>query len=198
MNNVRQRIKRLIKNVILLLTMPLYALYWVCSYAERSDSVFSGFSQFLSLIPGKLGIYIRSAFYRLACNETSDEISIGFMTLLSHRETTIREGVYIGPQCNIGKCKIAKHTLIGSGVHILSGKHQHNYDNIDAPIQDQGGTFEKIAIGSDCWIGNNSTVMASLPDQSVVASGSVYISELETPGLVIGGNPARAIKQRPS
>src|SRR5690554_2158755 len=158
----RSAIKRTIKNLFLVLIFPLFVLYWLLSRGGRSDGAFQSFSQFLSLFPGKTGVYLRAAFYRLACPGTSDDISIGFLTVFSHRDTTIHRGVYIGPQCNIGKCTIGENTLLGSGVHILSGNKQHGYKNPDIPIRDQDGTFEKIEISKDSWIGNSSIVLTSL------------------------------------
>jgi virginiamycin A acetyltransferase len=192
----RKILKRTVKNIFLLLMLPEYLLYeLLCVFANR-DSTFQSFSQALSLIPGKLGIYARAAFYRLACTDTSDEVSIGFLSVLSHCNTTISHGVYIGPQCNVGKCTIGANTLLGSGVHILSGKNQHNFSKHDKPIQEQGGSFEKITIGEDCWVGNGAIVMANLPDHSIVAAGGVYVTEIQEPWTIVGGNPASIIKSR--
>lgn len=194
---LRRTLKRSVKNLFLLAVLPLYFLYLLISAGGKKDSAFQSFSQGLSLIPGKFGIYIRAAFYRLACPGTSDEISVGFLTVLSHRDTTIERGVYIGPQCNIGKCTIGEKSLLGSGVHVLSGSRQHNFSDPDLPMQDQGGTFEKISIGPDCWLGNQALVMASVPNGCIIAAGSVYVKESHESGSIFSGNPARIIKKRP-
>lgn len=193
---MRQAIKKTTKTIFLVVTYPIYLGYLLLSMSSSSDRVFPSFSQTLSLIPGKIGIYFRAAFYRLACTDTSDDILIGFLTVFSHRDTTIHEGVYIGPQCNIGKCTIGKNTLLGSGVHILSGKKQHNFNSNSLPIKEQGGQFEKIDIGADCWIGNASVVMCNIADHSIVAAGAVVTKSVEREGTVVGGNPAIAISQR--
>lgn len=188
-------IKRTIKTVFLILAAPLYLLFLGLAAITQEDSTFQGFSQTLSLIPGKIGTYLRAAFYRLACPDTSDDISVGFLTLLSHRDTTIKRGVYIGPQCNIGKCTIGENTLIGSGVHILSGSRQHTFDDTDRPIQEQGGHFEKIGIGADCWLGNGAIALAPVGNQAIVAAGTV-VSKPVRDGEVVAGNPARLIRNR--
>jgi virginiamycin A acetyltransferase len=192
---LRLTIKRAVKTIFLFLILPVYALYRVLSLTGNKDGVFMSFSQALSLIPGRIGIYMRAAFYRLACNNTSDEISVGFLTILSHRDTTVTKGVYIGPQCNIGMCSIGANTLIGSGVHILSGSQQHEFQDIQKPIQEQGGVFEKIRIGADCWLGNTSLVMADLEDHSILASGSV-LTKPSAKGDIMVGNPAKCINNR--
>ncbi|WP_328184807.1 acyltransferase [Marinobacter sp. OP 3.4] len=191
----RQVIKRTIKTVFLILAAPLYLLFLGLAAITQEDSTFQGFSQALSLIPGKIGTYLRAAFYRLACPDTSDDISVGFLTLLSHRDTTIKRGVYIGPQCNIGKCTIGENTLIGSGVHILSGNKQHNFQDATKPIKQQGGIFKKITVETDCWIGNNSVITCSVPEKVIVASASVLTTS-PSKGDIVAGNPAYTIKNR--
>ena len=188
-------LKRFLKLTFLALAFPLYLLFLLFAQLGNIDSVFMSFSQGLSLIPGKFGTYLRAAFYHLACPATSDEISVGFLTILSHRNTSIAKGVYIGPQCNIGMCSIGENTLIGSGVHILSGSRQHEFTDINKPIQEQGGTFEKVRIGADCWLGNTSLVMASLEDQSILAAGSV-LTKSSAKGDILVGNPAKCINNR--
>lgn len=106
---MKQRLKQTVRGLCLLLMLPLYLLHRaLAALSGQRDASFQGFSQLVSLIPGKTGVYLRAAFYRLACSGTSDEISIGFLTVLSHWDTTIGRGVYIGPQCNIGKCAIGR------------------------------------------------------------------------------------------
>lgn len=193
--NTRTRIKHAVKYLFLLLALPLFALYRLFSLAGSRDSVFQSFSQFLSLVPGKVGVYLRGAFYRLACTDTSDDTCIGFLVLFSHQDTTLGKGVYIGPGCNVGKCSIGANTLLGSGVHVLSGNRQHHFTNPELPIKEQGGHFEKISIGSDCWLGNNAVIMVSLADKTLVAAGSVVTRPAE-PGAILAGNPARVIGNR--
>lgn len=193
---MRYTLKRTVKTAFLLLTLPVYALYLALSTLGNPDGTFQTFSQALSLIPGKIGVYFRAAFYRLACADTSDEIAIGFLTIFSHPDTSIHKGVYIGPQCNIGKCTIDENTLLGSGVHILSGKNQHHFSDSTLPIKEQGGVFEKIKIGADCWVGNNAVVMCGIADHSIVAAGAIVTKDLTEEGTVVGGNPATIISQR--
>lgn len=193
---MRQTLKRAIKNIFLLLALPLYGLCVALSLLGNSNGTFQTFSQVLSLIPGKIGIYLRAAFYRLACPDTSDDILIGFLTVFSHRDTSIHKGVYIGPQCNIGKCSIGEHTLLGSGVHILSGNQQHKFSDPEMPIQYQGGKYTKVKIGEDCWIGNSAVVMADIRDKSILAAGSVLVRPIEESGAIWGGNPAAKVSSR--
>ena len=193
---MKTQLKRCFQMVALLAVAPLFALYQVLGWIFNPDSTFQSFSQVLSLLPGKTGKYLRAAFYRLACPGTSQDISIGFLTILSHRDTTIEQGVYIGPQCNIGKCHIGANTLIGSGVHILSGKHQHEFKDPTRPIQEQGGRFEKIQVGTDCWLGNQAVIMANIGDHSIIAAGSI-VTQPTASSIIVAGNPAKIVSSRP-
>ena len=193
---MRYTLKRAIKNIFLFLTLPLYALYLLLSLLGNPDGTFQAFSQALSLLPGKIGIYFRAAFYRLACSDASDEIVVGFLTVFSHKDTSIHKGVYIGPQCNIGKCTIGENTLVGSGVHILSGSRQHNFTRTDQPIQEQAGSFNKINIGSDCWLGNSSVVLSDIANHCVIAAGSICVKPIQESGSIVAGNPAKFIRSR--
>ncbi|EAQ98941.1 acyltransferase [Congregibacter litoralis] len=159
------------------------------------DGAFAACSQFLSLFPGKTGSYLRVAFYRMAMRSCAEDTYIGFGTLFSQRDTVIGSGVYIGPQCNIGSCHIGKDTLIASGVHIMSGTGQHRFDDLETPIRDQGGQFDMISIGEDCWIGNAALVMADVGDGSVIGAGSVVTKDVD-PMSIAAGHPARVLRSR--
>jgi len=186
--------KYTLKFLFILLSLPFYILF-ITTPAGHQKSIFSAISQLLSLIPGKTGSYYRKAFYHLSMKKCHFNGVISFGTLFSNPDTEIDKNVYIGPQCNIGKSVIGKNTLIASGVHILSGKNQHNFDDINTPIQQQGGHYEKITIGEDCWIGNTAVIMANIGDKVIVAAGSVIVKDV--PSLaIVAGNPAKVIKMR--
>lgn len=191
---MKKVIKYIISSLFVLLVLPLYILF-LLGRPIFKDSFFASFSQFLSLFPGKTGSYLRVAFYRNAMTSCHTNVVISFASLFSQQDIEIEEGVYIGPQCNIGCCKIGRNSLIASGVHIMSGKNQHNFDDLSIPIQQQGGYIEKISIGEDCWVGNGSLIMANIGKQCVVGAGSVVVSDVPDFSIVVG-NPAKLVKKR--
>lgn len=188
-------IKSLVNAVVTIAISPLIVLYFLVALIVNKDQAFASFSQFLSLFPGISGSYIRKNFFRVCMGSCSTDTVIGFASLFSQQNTHIETGVYIGPQCNIGLCHIGKDSLIGSGVHILSGKGQHDFSRSDIPVREQGGHFEKITIGEDCWIGNNTVVMANIGKKSVIGAGSVVIHDIPDYSIA-AGNPAKIIKTR--
>jgi virginiamycin A acetyltransferase len=191
---MKSDLKKAIHILSTLLVSPLIIAHILLRKFVQSG-IFLLSTQLLSLIPGKLGSYLRIAFNRVAMTHCDTECTIGFATLFSQIDTEIHQGVYIGPQCNIGMCSIGKDTLIASGVHIMSGNKQHEFDDLDTPVQQQGGSFEKISIGEDCWIGNGSLIMANIGNKCIIGAGSVVINDLPDYSIAVG-NPARIIKSR--
>ena len=187
--------KKMLDFCALVIVSPFVALHYGNLWLFSNDSFFVTSAQFLSLIPGKLGGFLRKNFFRVTMTHCSQNCLIGFGTLFSQCDTEICDGVYIGPQCNIGKCRIEKNCLLGSGVHILSGKGQHNFDDLETPIQEQGGSFEQITIGEDTWIGNGAIIMANVGKKCVIGAGSVVIKDIPDYAIV-GGNPAKVLKSR--
>lgn len=53
----------------------------------------------------------------------------------------------------------------------------------------------KITVGNKCFIGYGSIILygVSIPDNVIVAAGSVVTRSVEQSGVVIGGNPAKVI-----
>lgn len=192
---MKARIKSLFFAIAALLMLPVTVCYFVLSMLVSKDDLIASFSQWLSLLPGKWGSYLRTGFYRFALTSCSPDAIISFATLFSQCDTIIESGCYVGPQCNIGKCRIGRNSLLGSGVHIMSGKGQHNFSLSDVPIKDQGGVFMQISIGENCWVGNGALIMANLGEGSIVAAGSVVINDVPA-NAIVAGNPAKIIKYR--
>lgn len=177
------------------MVMPLYWFLLLVGLIMKSDQPFQGCSQFLSLFPGVPGNYLRQQFYCLTLSECHDDCCIEFGTIFSQRGIELGRRVYIGANCCIGLCRIEDDVMLGSNVDVLSGKGQHNFDRLDIPMQQQGGSFEKIVIGEDSWLGNSSVVMANVGRKSIVAAGSVVVKDI-SPFSIVGGNPAKVLKSR--
>lgn len=192
---MKRLIKTLFRLTFSLLCLPLYLFFRLLILVGSKDSVLSSFSQFLSLFPGKFGVYLRSAFYHFSLTHCDHNVVVSFGVLLSQQDTELYSGSYIGPQANIGRCKIEKNCLLGSGVHIMSGKGQHNFDDLDTPLKEQGGSFTKIVIGEDSWVGNGSLIMANIGKKCIVGAGAVVITDIPDYSIV-AGNPAKIIKSR--
>jgi acetyltransferase-like isoleucine patch superfamily enzyme len=101
-------------------------------------------------------------------------------------------GVLVGTP---GGVTIGDRTLIGFGAKIISGNHRMPEGR--ARIHRAGYVREPIVIGQDVWIGANAVVLPGIAigDGAVVAAGSIVTKDV-APYTIVGGNPARVIKER--
>ncbi len=159
----------------------------------RVETMFTLWAQWCALMPGLVGDYLRIAYYRLTLEECALESRIQFGSFFVHPQVTMGRDVYVGCYCVLGRTSIGERTEISSAVHILSGRHQHQRDSDGRLRSADLSRFEKIKIGSDCWIGAGAIVMADIGDRSTIGAGSVVTRPIP-PGSVAVGSPARVIK----
>ena len=181
--------------VAIVATLPLWALARLEAMWTAGEGLFNACSEVLSLVPGRPGIFVRRGFYRMTLAACARDASIGFGTTIAHRQVQVGAGVYIGNRCTIGRVVIGNDVTIGSNVDILSGRHQHHFDRLDAPIQSQGGEYQQIRIGRNSWIGDSAVLMADIGDDCVIGAGSVVVKEIPS-WAVAAGNPAVVKKWR--
>ena len=110
-------------------------------------------------------------------------------------------GVFIGPRTFIGLSNVLIGPLrIGADVllaqHIVVSGLNHGYTDITQPIRTQTCTTAEIVIEDEVWIGANAVLTAGVRvgRHAVVAAGSVVTRDVP-PYTVVGGNPARILKQ---
>lgn len=186
---MRAALKWILYGVGLLLVMPLALL---CLFG-RQRALFSLGGQLVALLPGLPGDYLRICFYRLTLQACSLDSRISFGSFFAHPDTEIAAGVSIGAYCILGRTRIGTRTQIASGVQILSGARQHGR-NAEGQIEGaETGVFEKIEVGSDCWIGAGAIVMAPVGSRSTIGAGSIVNKEI-APNSVAVGNPAKVIR----
>ena len=85
---------------------------------------------------------------------------------------------------------------IGNNVTISNGVQLITHDNsVCKIIENASDAFGRINIGDNCFIGAKTTIMygVSLPNNTIVAAGSVVTKSVKEEGKIIGGNPARVI-----
>jgi acetyltransferase-like isoleucine patch superfamily enzyme len=181
--------------VFAVLALPFTVVYFLLSLLSGKTPALSTLSQLMSLFPGKVGVFLRSGFYRFTLERFAPETVVGFGTLFSQQNTCVGRGVYIGPQSNIGMCTIEDDCLLGSGVHVMSGAKQHNFEDTDTPLREQGGEFTRVTIGKNTWVGNCALIMADVGKNCVVAAGAVVTKPVPD-GAIVGGNPAKILKVR--
>jgi phosphonate metabolism protein (transferase hexapeptide repeat family) len=109
--------------------------------------------------------------------------------------------------CSIGKfCSIAAMTRINPGNHPMQRARQaHFTERARAYFPGEEDEHEffawrrahHVSIGNDVWIGHGAIVLAgrSIGDGAVIAGGAVVTKDVP-PYTIVGGNPARPIRQR--
>jgi len=109
--------------------------------------------------------------------------------------------------CSIGKfCSIAAMTRINPGNHPMQRASQSHFTyraSAYFPGEEDEQEFfawrraHHVSIGNDVWIGHGAIVLAgrSIGDGAVIAGGAVVTKDVP-PYTIVGGNPARPIRQR--
>ncbi|MFD1140769.1 acyltransferase [Larkinella insperata] len=109
--------------------------------------------------------------------------------------------VAIGDRCTVGIGSVVigpvtiGHDVIMAQHVVLSGLN-HSYEDVTRSIREQPVVTRPIVIEEECWIGANAVITAgvTIGRHSVVAGGSVVTRDVP-PYSVVGGNPARLLKQ---
>ena len=180
--------KRCVQALFLCLAFPAALL----AGFGRVTLAFEFFAQSFALIPGVIGDYLRSGFYKLTLAACPLDFRIQFGSFFAHPQARVARHVYIGAYCVLGLVEIGERTQIASAVQVLSGSRQHARDP-SGRIWDPGyRTFERVTIGADCWLGAGAIIMASIGDRSTIGAGSVVVHAIPG-GAVAVGAPARVV-----
>lgn len=117
--------------------------------------------------------------------------NIGLFIKIGHN-VGIGEFAYLG---GAGGLTIGNDCIVGQ--YFSCHPENHSFDNLDLPIRHQGVTRKGIKIGNNCWIGSKVTILdgVEIGDGCVIAAGAVVQASFP-PNSVIGGVPARILKQR--
>ncbi len=115
-----------------------------------------------------------------------------------HKDIAFGDCVQFGSGCVIA-CDIefGNKILCAKNVAFV-GKDDHTTDKVNCSIWDspRGDSFKTI-VGNDVWIGHGAIIIAgvSIGDGAIIAAGSVVTKDVE-PCTIVGGNPAKKIKDR--
>ena len=90
----------------------------------------------------------------------------------------------------LARIMIGDNVCIGEDVRLLTGTHDIESPHFDLVIR-------PITIADNVWIATGAIILpgVSIGEGSVVAAGAVVTKDVE-PWTVVGGNPAKFIKQR--
>ncbi len=151
-----------------------------------------------SIMNGIRSWYILNIKYRWI--KSNGFLRIPFETKIwsPHNDITFGHHVQFGSNCMI-QCdiKFGNYVLVASNVSFV-GKDDHLFNKVGTPIWNSGrGDSYKTRIGNDVWVGHGAIVMAgvNIGDGAIIAAGSVVTKDV-APCTIVGGNPAKYIKDR--
>jgi virginiamycin A acetyltransferase len=188
--SVRKFFKTLIVAICIGIVAPVGLCECAARYALKRDVWFESHGEFLSLIPGKVGRYLRNAYYWLTLKHCPLDCCFLFGSSFTHSGTVVGHRVYIGAHSMIGLATIGDDTILGDHVQLLSGKYQHSFENPHRRIQDQPQTFTRLYVGRNCWVGTNSVAMGNIGNNCVIGASSVVTRPIPD-NMIAVGNPAR-------
>jgi virginiamycin A acetyltransferase len=192
---MKAMLKGLARGVATVLVLPQLLSFHLRATVIGRDRALVGSTQFLALVPGLIGQYLRRAFLaRVLDGGCAASAAIEFGTLFSQVGAQIDENVYIGPRCHLGLVHLEADVLLAAGVHIPSGPHTHGSDTLET-IRDQAGNLRLVRVGAGSWIGSNVVVLADVGRETIVGAGAVVTKPLPD-RVIAGGVPARVIKNR--
>ena len=119
---------------------------------------------------------------------------------------------YLGENCDVADADIGKFTAIANSVRIGAPNHpmgrpsQHRFtycpEYYEATASRDRDFFaerrsDRVIVGNDCWIGHAAILLpgVTVGDGAVIAAGAV-VSRDVPPYTIVGGVPARPIRQR--
>jgi acetyltransferase-like isoleucine patch superfamily enzyme len=187
---MKSTFKTVLHGLFLALALPAATL----AGFGRFPATFAIGAHAASVLPGVVGDYFRIAFYKLTLKKCSLYSRVSFGSFFAHSDAELGRGVYIGSYCILGSCSIGDRTQIASQVQILSGRQQHIRDSQGRITGASEGKFEPIEIGSDCWIGASSIIMADIGPGTTIGAGAVVVRPVAAQVVAVG-NPARVIKE---
>lgn len=130
----------------------------------------------LSLVPGRIGQYLRASFYMQTLARCHHDVSVSFLSFFSRPGAEVGRRVYIGSLSMIDDARLDDGATIGSRVSIRRDK----------------GAAGAVRVGRDAWLGEGATVMADVGDACIVGAGAI-VDHPVPGGSVVVGNPLRTL-----
>jgi acetyltransferase-like isoleucine patch superfamily enzyme len=192
---MRRALKTVANALASLLVLPALVAYFLSRSLVGANRAFPGWSQAFALVPGICGVYLRRAFYRAVLPHFASDAFLGFCTILSHPTARVGAGTYVGPFCCLGDVTLGDDVLLGSHVSVINGGGQHGIERLDVPVRLQPGTYPRVTIGRDTWIGDRAAVLADVGAHCVIGAGSVVTKPVPDYAIAVGV-PARVIGYR--
>ena len=89
---------------------------------------------------------------------------------------------------------IGSHVNLAQGITVTA--LNHNFDDTEKRIDEQGVSTKPVTIENDVWVGANAVILpgVTIGNHCVVAAGAVVTKDVP-PHSLVAGVPAKVIKQ---
>jgi acetyltransferase-like isoleucine patch superfamily enzyme len=168
---------------------------------HRGESYRELLFKFLNIFPGESGCQIRGHFLGKLMKSAGLNTKINAGSVIYFPAgMQIGDNFQLNTQCVIhalGGLICGNDVLIGPGVTIWTINHE--YTDLNTPINTQGWNRETVNIGNDVWLAANVTILPGthIPNGVIIgASSLVTKKDVLEPFCLYGGNPIRKIKHR--
>lgn len=105
----------------------------------------------------------------------------------------------INAECIIAateRVEIGSNVMLAPRVYILDVNHR--FARRDVPITDQGYDIAPTIIGDDVWVGTGAVVTCGVTiGQGAIIAANAVVTQDVAPYAIVGGIPARFIRERP-
>lgn len=177
------------------LVLPAVVSMHLRGWVFGKDRAFQATVEWLALVPGLPGQYVRRAFLSATCAGCGPDVVVGAGTLFSTADVKLDANAYVGPQCNIGWAHLERNVMIAAGVQIPSGPTTHGTARVDVAMRDQPGQPVCVHVREGAWVGNGAIVLADVGRHAIVAAGAVVARPVPD-YAVVAGVPARVLRDR--
>lgn len=152
----------------------------------------------LDVFTGSVGAGLRYALAKRLAKSVGESVLFGPQVYVNGWDKLdIGNNVSIHRQCYIdasGGLVIGNDVSIAHQSSLLT--FEHTWDDATKPIRENLLLWSSVIIEDDVWIGCGSRILAgaSIGTRTIVAAGAV-VTKSFSPGVLIGGVPAKVIKE---
>ena len=187
---MRLSIKRLFQAIALIVAFPGAAL----TLFGRIKPVYTFFAQSFALGPGMPGSYLRAAYYKMTLSESSLDVTLSLGTYFVQPDSVLKEGCFNRRVLRDRSC-FHRRSLADRIARADPERPPAACTQCRRHLERLA--YDRITVGSDCWIGDGAVVMADLGEGVTVGAGSVVTKPVLS-GTVVVGNPARPLQRASS
>jgi len=119
---------------------------------------------------------------------------VGFGGRLDIGEGTTFEKVHLAVSEPDSAITIGRGCMFAYDIDVRTGD---SHAILDRVTNDRINNPEDVRIGNHVWVAAHSRILkgVTIPDDSVVATGSIVTKKFTQKGIIIAGNPARMVKE---